>query len=241
MLDSVTKTEPGRSTRSAVRPAAIPGHRRAEPAGEIRVAVADGHSLVRSGMQRLLSEQDGISVVSSSSSFDEAIRHLRGHRPDVLVYDPSAEEEVEICEETIDALKDASPGTAILVLSPGGDAGLARTALRAGAAGFVGKGEDVDALAGAVRSAASGEAYINGRLAIDIARLEASDEADGLTEREAEILRLIALGHTNAEIAKMLFLSIRTVESHRAHILEKLRLDSRAELVQYAIDRRLIP
>ncbi len=87
MLESVTKTEPRRSARSAERSPAIPGHRLAQPSGKIRVGVADGHSLVRSGMQRLLSEQDGMSVVSSSSSFDEVLRHLRGHRPDVLVYE----------------------------------------------------------------------------------------------------------------------------------------------------------
>lgn len=132
-------------------------------------------------------------------------------------------------------------GTAVVVVSQASDAGDARVALRSGAAGFVSKGDNVTSLSEAVRRAAAGEAYINGRLAIEIARLEASEEADGLTDREVEILRLIALGHTNAEIARMLFLSIRTVESHRAHILEKLRLESRAELVRYAIDRRLIP
>lgn len=216
-------------------------HRPAEPRGAISVALADGQSLMRSGLQRLLDEQPGIEVVSTSESFGDAIRHLKGHRPDVMIYDPSGEEQVEISTETLGALHQASPETAVLVLGSQNDPEAARSALRCGAAGFIAKGEGVDALAEAVKCAAGGDPYLNGRMAIDIARFEAAEDAGGLTERETEILRLIALGHTNAEIAGMLFLSIRTVESHRAHILEKLRLGSRAELVRYAIDRRLIP
>lgn len=209
--------------------------------GPITVAVADGQALVRSGMERLLREADGVEVVATSADMEEAVRHLRGHRPDVLVYDPTNNPNAHVDSETMGLLSSASPGTAIVVMGPLSDADQARAALCSGATGFVAKNEEPTALLKAVRSAARGEPYINGRLAIDIARREAANEADGLTERETEILRLIALGHTNAEIAGMLFLSIRTVESHRAHILEKLRLDSRAGLVRYAIDRSLIP
>lgn len=207
----------------------------------IRIAVADGKSIVRTGLEQVLGSQDGFEVVCTSGCLADAVRHIRGHRPDVLIFDPSDEDGVEVSPETLGALGEASPETAVVIVSPEADAGEARVALRSGASGFVSKGDSVSSLAEAVRRAADGEAYINGRLAIEIARLEASEEADGLTDREVEILRLIALGHTNAEIATMLFLSIRTVESHRAHILEKLRLDSRAELVRYAIDRRLLP
>lgn len=227
--------------QTADRKAAPQALSTASTAGQIRVAVADGQSIVRSGLEQLLDSQDGFEVVCTSESLNDAIRHLRGHRPDVLVLDLAAEEGVDGCADTLGALSEASPETAVVVVSPDGGAGEARVALRCGASGFVSKSDNVASLAEAVRRAASGEAYINGRLAIEIARLEASEEADGLTDREVEILRLIALGHTNAEIARMLFLSIRTVESHRAHILEKLRVESRAELVGYAIDRRLIP
>lgn len=209
--------------------------------GCIRVAIADGQSLVRSGVASLLSGEDGIEVVATSSSLAEAVRHLRGHRPDVLLFDPSDEDGVEVSPEAIKSLKEASPQTSIVVVSPSANPETARAALRSGASGFITKGEDVECLSEAVRRASAGEPYINNRLAIEIARLKAQEEADGLTEREIEILRLIALGHTNAEIAQMLFLSVRTVESHRAHILEKLRFDRRSDLVQYAIDKHLIP
>jgi two-component system response regulator NreC len=221
------------------------GHRTVLGTGEakrpLRVALSDGQALVRSGVQRLLEEEGDIVVVSTSTSFDETARHLRGHRPDVLVYDPTGHDGGELYAEAIAELLAASPGTAIVVLSGMRDAEMARTALRGGATGFVAKAEEPGALVEAVHRAAVGEPYVNGRLAVDMARLEAAEEADGLTGRETEILRLIALGHTNAEIAGMLFLSIRTVESHRARILEKLRLGSRAELVQYAFERHLIP
>lgn len=208
---------------------------------KIRVALADGQSLVRNGMERILGEAPGIEMVAISGSLDEAIRHLKGHQPDVLVYDPSSEPGSRISPETIAALKEASPGTAVVIVGSDDDVHMVRDALRGGAQGFVAKSENPEALMQAVTRAAENEPYINGRLAVKLTRLEAGEEADGLTGRETEILRLIALGYTNAEIAQQLFLSIRTVESHRANLLEKLRLSSRAELVGYAIEQKLIP
>lgn len=233
---AATKSPNERANRRNER--ARPEQGKPEP---ITVAVADGHELVRSGMERLLFEADGVEVVATSADLEEALRHLRGHRPDVFVYDPTGDSKAAVDADTVQALESASPETAVVIVCPFGGPDEARAALRSGAVGFVAKDEPPAALLEAVRSAAVGEPYINGRLAIDIARLEAAEEADGLTERELEILRLIALGHTNGEIADMLFLSIRTVESHRAHILEKLRLTKRSELVHYAIDKRLIP
>ena len=122
------------------------------------------------------------------------------------------------------------------------DPQFAREALRAGAVGYVLK-EAADAeLVEAVRRAAAGETYLNPRLgaALAAAPPEAAGPPDDLTEREAEVLRLIALGHTNAEIGEQLFLSVRTVESHRAHIQQKLRLSSRAELVRYALEHDML-
>ena len=122
------------------------------------------------------------------------------------------------------------------------DTAFARTALQAGAKGYVLKEAADDELVEAVRAAARGETYLNPRLG---ARLAAEPPApagppDDLTEREVEILRLIALGHTNGEIASQLYLSVRTVESHRAHIQQKLRRTTRAELVRYALDKGLV-
>src|SRR3954454_3798683 len=122
------------------------------------------------------------------------------------------------------------------------DPEFARQALRAGAAGYALKEPADSELVEAVRRAAAGETYLNPRLvdALAAAPAEAAGPPAHLTEREVDVLRLIALGHTNAEIGAQLFLSVRTVESHRAHIQQKLRLSSRADLVRYALDHGLL-
>jgi two-component system response regulator NreC len=121
------------------------------------------------------------------------------------------------------------------------DPAFAREAMRAGALGYVLKEAADSELVDAVRTAASGDSYLHPRLGARLAaEPEAGSESDGLTERELEVLGLIALGHTNSEIAEQLYLSVRTVESHRAHIQQKLRLSTRAELVRYALDNGLI-
>ena len=116
----------------------------------------------------------------------------------------------------------------------------AREALGAGALGYVLKEAADDELVEAVRRAAVGESYLNPRLGARIASEPPPGPPDDLSEREVDVLRLIALGHTNAEIAEQLFLSVRTVETHRSHIQQKLRLSTRAELVDYALKRKLI-
>jgi two-component system response regulator NreC len=138
-------------------------------------------------------------------------------------------------------MREASPGTRIVVLTMQNSPGFVRDALRAGALGFVTK-EAADAeVVEAVRLAAADQPYLHPRLGAKLAT-EPADEGppDDLTEREVQVLRLIALGHTNTEIASQLYLSVRTVESHRAHIQQKLRLSTRAELVRYALDHHLV-
>jgi two-component system response regulator NreC len=139
-------------------------------------------------------------------------------------------------------LREQSPDTQIVVLTMQDDPAFAREALQAGATGYVLKEAANDELAHAIRLAVEGRTYLHPELG---AKLAAEPPApagppDDLTEREVEVLRLIALGYTNAEIGKQLYLSVRTVESHRAHIQQKVRLTTRAELVRYALDHGLI-
>jgi two-component system response regulator NreC len=144
--------------------------------------------------------------------------------------------------EALPVLAAEAPATRIVVLTMQEDPQFARQALAAGANGYVLKEAADSELVEAIRSAAAGEVYLNPRLGARIAAApaEPAGPPDDLTERELQILQLIALGHTNAEIGGQLFLSVRTVESHRAHIQQKLRRTSRADLVRYAIDHGLL-
>jgi two-component system response regulator NreC len=140
---------------------------------------------------------------------------------------------------SIPAIREESPDTQIVVLTMQDEPAYARQALSAGALGYVLK-EAADAeLVDAVRAAASGESYLNPRLGARLAATPA-DPPGGLSERETEVLRMIALGHTNTQIADSLYLSVRTVETHRSHIQQKLGLSDRAELVRYAFENRIV-
>ena len=144
--------------------------------------------------------------------------------------------------DAIPRVQEVSPGTRVVILTMQEDPEFARRALRAGAAAYVLKEAADDELVDAVRRVAEGGTYLNPRLgaALAAAPPEPTGPPDDLTEREVEVLRLIALGHTNAEIAQGLYLSVRTVESHRAHIQQKLGRSTRAELVRYALDHGLL-
>jgi two-component system response regulator NreC len=204
-----------------------------------RVVIADDHRVVRSGLRLVLDAEPEIEVVAEAGDVAAAIRAVRAYRPHVLVLDLNMPGEPSL--DAIPRIAAELPDTAIVVLTMQEDPAFARAALRSGARGYVLKeAADVE-LVQAVRSARVGRTYLNPELG---ARMAAeplpSGPPDGLTERELEILRLIALGHTNSEIGQQLFLSVRTVESHRAHIQQKVRRSSRAELVRYALDHRLI-
>ena len=204
----------------------------------VRIVLADDHAVVRSGLKLLLEGEDDLEVVAIAGTAEDALRYVRGHKPDVLILDlnmPGVRTSLEVIPE----VSDASPGTRVVVLTMQEDPAFARHALRAGATGYVLKEAADDELVQAVRLASEGQTYLHPRLG---AALAAAPEGppDDLTEREVGVLRLIALGHTNAEIAEQLHLSVRTVETHRAHIQQKLRLSARAELVRYALDRGLV-
>jgi two-component system, NarL family, response regulator NreC len=200
--------------------------------------LADDHAVVRSGLRLLLDSESDFQVVAEASDAEDARRYVRGHRPQVLVLDLNMPGGSSL--QMIPALRAESPDTQIVVLTMQQEPAFAREALGAGALGYVLKEAADDELVEAVRRAAAGESYLNPRLGARIASETLPEPLDDLSRREVDVLRLIALGHTNAEIAERLYLSVRTVETHRAHIQQKLRLSTRAELVGYALEHGLI-
>ena len=211
-----------------------------EPPATTTVVIADDHAVVRSGLRMLLNAEADLEVVAEAGDVPTAMRMVRAHRPRVAVLDLNMPGGSGL--DAIPELRASTPETAIVVLTMQDDPAFARQALQNGALGFVLKEAADDELLEAVRLAADGETYLNPRLGARMAAQppQPSGPPDDLTEREVDVLRLIALGHTNAEIAGQLYLSIRTVETHRAHIQQKLRRSTRAELVRYALEHKLV-
>lgn len=204
----------------------------------IRVVIADDHAVVRRGLRQVLEADGGFDVVAEAGDIESARRYVRGHRPDVLVLDLNMPGGSSL--DSIPEIRTECPDTQIVVLTMQDEPAYARHALGAGALGYVLKESAESELVEAIRRAAVGDTYLNPRLGARVAAEPPAGLPDGLSEREVDVLRMIALGHTNAEIAEELYLSIRTVETHRAHIQQKLRLGSRAELVRYALDHKLV-
>jgi two-component system response regulator NreC len=206
----------------------------------IRIVIADDHAVVRSGLRLLLDAEPDLEVVAEAGDVAETLRHVAAHRPQVVVLDLNMPGDPSL--PAISRVAERSPGTRVVVLTMQSDPSFARTALRSGAAGYVLKEAAAMELVQAVRLAAAGETYLNPKLGALLAAAPPAPAGppDNLTEREVEVLRLIVLGHTNTEIAGQLYLSVRTVESHRAHIQQKTRRTSRADLVRYAIEHDLI-
>ena len=207
-------------------------------AGQIRIVIADDHPVVRRGLRQLLEAQPDLAIVAEAGDVDDARRYVRGHRPDVLVLDLNMPGGSSL--EAIPAMREEAPDTQIVVLTMQKEPAYARQALGSGVLGYVLKEAAEAELVEAVRAAAAGDSYLNPRLGAKVAAEPPPGPPDGLSDREVEVLRMIALGHTNAQIAEELYLSVRTVETHRAHIQQKLRLADRSELVRYALDHRLV-
>lgn len=208
-------------------------------AGPISVVVADDHPVVRSGLRALLEGQDELEVLGEAADADEALGQVSSLKPDILVLDLAMPGTPAI--EMIPRLLDASEATRIVVLTMQSEPAYARAALRAGAGGYILKEAAQSTLVEAIGQVAGGATYVTPELGVRLAREpEQEQPPGGLSEREAEVLGLVALGNTNQEIAEQLFVSVRTVEAHRTHIQQKLRFDSRAELVRYALDNGLV-
>jgi two-component system response regulator NreC len=203
----------------------------------IRVVVGDDHSLVRRGLRLLLEREPGVEIVAEAGDIPNTMRHVHGHRPHVLVLDLSMPNVSTI--DTIGRLREQAPETEIIVLAMEDDPAFAQHALDTGAIGYVLKDVADDDLPKAVRSAARGERFVSRRVTALLSAMRATEREDDLTPREVEIVRLIALGHTSAEMAEQLHLSARTVETHRSRIHRKLGFTTRAQLVRYALRRGL--
>jgi two-component system response regulator NreC len=200
--------------------------------------LADDHVGVRRSLRLLLDGEQDVAVIAEAADLSTVLRHVHGRVPHVLVLDLQMPNGSSV--ETIRRLRDQVPDTEIVVLTMEASPLFAQQALDAGAVGFVLKDRADTELPAAVRCAAEGSEYVSSHVAAGLDALRRAVSGDGLSPRETEILRLIALGHTSAEIAGKLHLSRRTVETHRAHIYRKLGLATRAQLVQYALGRRLL-
>jgi len=208
----------------------------------IRVLIVDDHAVVRAGLKLLLEAEDDLDPVGEAGTARDAVFQARSLKPDVILLDVVMPDQSGL--DVLPTLIHEQPETKVLILSMQDDPQYVRQAFAAGASGYVLK-EAADAeVVGAVREVAKGGRYVHPALGARLVAAEAEERAeaeqDPLSDREHEVLRLLALGHTNQEIATMLYLSVRTVETHRAHIMQKLRLETRAELVRYAIDHGLL-
>ena len=208
----------------------------------IQVVLVDDHAVVRSGLRLLLDGQEDIEVVGEAGNAKDAVFRARALKPDVILLDMVMPGESGL--EVLPKLLKESGDTRVLVLSMQDDPSYVREAFAAGASGYVLKEAADEEVVSAVREIAGGGRYVHPALGARLVAAEAAEraaaEADPLSEREREVLRLLALGHTNQEIAQRLYISVRTAESHRAHIMQKLRLSTRAELVRYALSQGLL-
>jgi two-component system response regulator NreC len=219
------------------------------PEAPITVVLADDHAVVRVGLRLVLESEPDVRVLAEAGTVHDAVRMAKAHRPDVLILDlnmpagtPGVAAPQASSLDALPQLRAELPSTAIVILTMQDDPQFARRAMSDGASAYVLKESADTELVEAVRRAAAGESYLNPRMGAQLAAAPRGDPQppDDLTARELEILRQIALGHTNVDIGAKFFLSVRTVESHRAHIQQKLCLTSRAELVRYALDRGLL-
>ena len=202
-------------------------------AAPIRIVLVDDHAIVRSGVRRMLEESGEFSVVGEAGDADEAVRVVRRTTPAVVVLDIGLKRRSGL--EVIGDIR--SLGARVVILSMQDEPAYARDAFERGAQAYVLKDAADEDLATAIRSVLADQIYVHSGIA---ARLVLRQPEDDLSDREREILRHIALGYTNQEIAKTLYLSVRTVEAHRRHILNKLRLETRADLVRYALEHRIV-
>ena len=203
----------------------------------IRVLIVDDHAVVRAGLRRVLEAEPDLEPVGEAPNAERAVFEAIQAKPDVVLLDVVMPGKSGI--EGMPALLQAVPGVKVLVLSMQDDPRYVREAFAAGAFGYVLKEAADTEVVAAIRAVAAGEHYLHPALGARLVEGETEarrkEAADPLSEREREVLRLLALGHTNQEIAKMLYISVRTAETHRAHIMQKLSLRSRAELVRHAL------
>ncbi len=207
-----------------------------------RVLIVDDHAVVRAGLALLVDAADDLEAVGEAGSARDALLEARTAKPDVVLLDVMMPDQGGI--EIVPQLLHEHPKAKVLILSMQDDPRYVREAFEAGASGYVLKEAADTELVAAIREVAGGGRYVHPELGARLVSAETAErrrvEEDPLSDREREVLRLLALGHTNQEIAQELFISVRTAETHRAHVMQKLRLSSRAELVRYALAEGLL-
>ncbi|HEX5375656.1 MAG TPA: response regulator transcription factor [Solirubrobacterales bacterium] len=210
------------------------------PDGEstITLVLADDHAVVRGALKALLEDQPGFAVVGEATDIASARATVAAKEPTVLVLDVNMPDGLAV--DAVAGLREEAPATEIVLLTMERDLTLARRAIDAGARGYLFKDAAHLELIEAVRHAAEGREYLSSAVGAGLKSGEARGAATALSPRETEVLRLMALGHTNREIAGQLSLSVRTVETHRSHIQQKLGLSSRPDLTRYALENGLL-
>jgi len=204
----------------------------------IRVLLVDDHALFRAGIRSRLEREHDITPVGEAGSAEQATVQARALQPDVVVLDMLMPRQNGA--DAIPELVNVSPRSKVIVVSSQTSPSAVRSALTAGASGYVPKRAADGELVDAIRGVHSGQAYVDPDLGARLVVPNVPPALEPLSERERDVLNLIALGHTNGEIGKKLFISVRTVDTHRAHIMRKLRLETRAELVHFALANGLI-
>jgi len=207
-----------------------------------RVLIVDDHAVVRAGLRLLIDAEADLEAVGEAGDARQAIFEARSTKPDVILMDVVMPDQTGL--EVLPTLLHEHPETKVLILSMQDDPRYVREAFAVGASGYVLKEAADSEVVGAIREVAAGGRYVHPELGARLIEADAAAarraDADPLSDREREVLWLLALGHTNQEIAKRLYISVRTAETHRAHIMQKLRLTTRAELVRYALEKGLL-
>jgi len=208
----------------------------------LRILLVDDHRVVRAGLRMLLEAEPGLEVVDEAGDIRDAVFKARRHTPDLVVLDVMLPDGNG--DEAIGKLQAEAPDVKVLILSMEDAGHHVRRAFENGANGYVLKDAAEEELVSAIREVAAGGRYLHPALGAKMVQADIEERAraaaDPLSDREREVLRLLAEGHTNQEIAAQLYISVRTAETHRAHIMQKLRLTTRSELVRYAIDQGML-
>jgi len=209
-----------------------------------RILIVDDHGVLRAGLRALLNTEVDFKVVGEASDGEQALRLAQNLQPDIILMDISmpGPDGIQITQQITEKV----PGVRVLILTVHEDKSLLQAAIRSGASGYILKQAVESELVNAIRSVARGDLYIYSSLTRSLlngfggGKCTEKTFSEALTSREVEVLRLIARGHTGSQIAEMLMISVRTVETHRANLMDKLDLHSRAELVHYAVQHGLL-
>ena len=204
----------------------------------IRVLLTDDHTILRAGVAALLDREHDMVTVGEAATAEQAVTKARALQPDVILLDVIMPRNTGF--DALPRLRKVAPAARVIMLSMQTSPSAIRQALTSGAAGYVSKHASDSDLLDAIRRVAAGSRYVDPELGGDLVVSDATALTQPISERERDVLFMLALGYTNQQISAMLFISARTVETHRAHIMQKLRLETRAELVLYALANGLI-